>query len=271
MRLAAAASARLSPALGAALLEGVFRYVHRHPVPARERDWLAAAERSHLELAGRRLPVWSWGAGPAVLLVHGWAGRGSQMGAFAAPLAAAGFRAVAFDGPGHGAAPGRLSSLPSLIDAVMAVGAAVGPLAGLVAHSAGAAASTVAMGRGLVVPAAVFAAPAANPPRYLDLVRRWLGLPAETTARTRRRIETRFHVRFEDLDACRIAPRLGAPLLVFHDRRDAEVPWQEGSTLAASWPGARFVSTDDLGHHRILRDEAIVTEAVRFLTAARGA
>ena len=62
--------------------------------------WLESAERQDLELEGKRLVAWSWGEGPTVLLVHGWEGRGSQMAAFAAPLAEAGFRAVAFDAPG---------------------------------------------------------------------------------------------------------------------------------------------------------------------------
>ena len=41
--------------------------------------------------AGRRIATWTWGAGPRILLVHGWGGRGGQMGAFVEPLVAQGF------------------------------------------------------------------------------------------------------------------------------------------------------------------------------------
>src|ERR1041385_6579395 len=32
------------------------------------------------------LAAWRWGSGPPVLLVHGWGGRGAQLGAMVSPL-----------------------------------------------------------------------------------------------------------------------------------------------------------------------------------------
>jgi hypothetical protein len=62
---------------------------------------------------------------------------------------------------------------------------------------------------------------------------------------------------------------------VFHDRDDAEVPWSDGAAIAGAWPGARLVTTDGLGHRRILRDERVVSQAVAFVRGeeveARGA
>ena len=55
------------------------------------------------------------------------------------------------------------------------------------------------------------------------------------------------------------------PLLVFHDRDDAEVPWSDGAAIAGAWPGARLVTTAGLGHRRILRDERVVSQAVAFV------
>ena len=37
--------------------------------------------------------------------------------------------------------------------------------------------------------------------------------------------------------------------------------------LAAAWPGAGLVTTQDLGHVRILRDPAVVEAAVSFVCA----
>src|SRR5262249_24762467 len=74
------------------------RYAGRtaHPVDARQETVVAG---EHV------LAVWQSGpaAAPAVLLVHGWGGRGVQMGAFVEPLRARGYRVVWFDQPGHGA------------------------------------------------------------------------------------------------------------------------------------------------------------------------
>jgi pimeloyl-ACP methyl ester carboxylesterase len=265
------AAAAVAPEAAAAGLVAAFRHSRRHPVPERERRWLAAARRGAFELDGRLLPTSSWGSGPAVLLVHGWEGRGSQMGAFAAPLADAGFRAVAWDAPGHGAGPGRFSSLPQMIDAVLAAARQAGPIAGVVAHSVGAAAATGALAAGLEVERAVFLAPPAEPARYLAAAGAWLGLPPAVVARARRRIERRFAIDMDELAPVARAPRMTAALTVIHDADDREVPWQDGSRLAAAWPGARLVTTRGLGHRRLLRHPEVVAGAVEFLAARAAA
>ena len=56
-------------------------------------DW-PGPDRQWQESVGR-----SWGEGPAVYLVHGWGGWAGQLGAFVAPLVAAGYRVITFDAP----------------------------------------------------------------------------------------------------------------------------------------------------------------------------
>jgi len=52
---------------------------------------------------------------------------------------------------------------------------------------------------------------------------------------------------------------------VIHDLRDREVPWQEGEEYARYWGNARLLSTEGLGHTRILADRAIIAAALGFL------
>jgi hypothetical protein len=69
------------------------------------------------------------------------------------------------------------------------------------------------------------------------------------------------------IDELQLEQLVGTPdsdLLVFHDRDDREVSFQHGERLAAQWPGARLVAPDGLGHRRILRDDAVVRDAVAF-------
>lgn len=81
--------------------------------------------------------------------MHGWHGRGAQLGAFAAPLVAAGFRVVAFDAPAHGRTPGASTNLPEVSEALLKVAAAFAPLHGVIAHSFGVASTLTAMTQGL--------------------------------------------------------------------------------------------------------------------------
>ena len=261
----------ISPAAAASLAMALFRRAPRHRDTEEERRTLARAERLPLSLDGRRLAAWRWGRGPAVLLVHGWGSRGSRLASFVAPLSEAGYSVVAFDAPGHGASAGRLSSLPQFISAIEAVVRHVGPVEAIVAHSAGGAASTLAMARGLPVRRVVFLAPAADPAGWSERFAELIGLTPGVLERMKRSIERRFGQSWDSFDVLRAAATMTAPLLVFHDRDDRDVAWEDGAAIAAAWPGAELVSTEGLGHRRIVHDPDVVSRAVAFLAQSKGA
>jgi pimeloyl-ACP methyl ester carboxylesterase len=77
-------------------------------------------------------------------------------------------------------------------------------------------------------------------------------------------------VRFDAIAPAGLAPGMTAPLLVFHDPEDREVPFAEGAELARRWPGAELRPAAGLGHLRILRDEGCVAAAVGFLGGSLG-
>jgi pimeloyl-ACP methyl ester carboxylesterase len=83
-------------------------------------------------------------------------------------------------------------------------------------------------------------------------------------------IEERFGLRWSEIEIPRLAPRLKTPALVIHDRGDAFVPWKQGAALARAWPGARLLSTEGLGHGRILEADAVLRAAVDFIGGKSG-
>jgi pimeloyl-ACP methyl ester carboxylesterase len=260
----------LAPAAAAALAMVLFRRPPRHRDSPGERDAIQRGEPLPLSLEGKPLAAWRWGQGPAVLLVHGWGSRGSRLASFVAPLTEAGFSVVAFDAPGHGASAGRLSSLPQFIAAIQAAAREV-TFSGIVAHSMGGAATTLAMGRGLSARRVVFLAPAADPAGYSERFAEMVGLTPDVLARMKRSIELRFGQSWDDFDVLRAARKMTAPLLVFHDRDDRDVAWTDGEAIAAAWPGAEFVSTAGLGHRRIVHDPEVVSRTVAFLARPESA
>lgn len=211
--------------------------------------------------AGRlKLAAWEWGPAnaPAILLVHGWNGRGRQLAAIARAIAARGYRAVTFDQPGHGASGGTLVSIPRMADAIAAVSEEIGGAEAVIAHSLGAVATTYALSRGLGARRAVFIAPPVSPARWFDTYARIVGLPETSKDVLRRNVEVRAGVPAAELDPLRLAPGLTAELLVVHDEGDREVPLAAGAALAEAWPGARLVVTSGLGHNRILADRGTI-------------
>ncbi len=266
LRAALPALAAVAPPLAARIGERLFLTPPRHPAPERERAALATAVAFDVPFRGRRLRAWRWGGrGAPVLLVHGWGGRAGQMAAFAPPLLDAGLSAVAFDGPAHGHSDGRLSSAPDFAAAIQAVAARLGGVRAVIAHSMGAPSTVLALGDGLALEAAVFVGPSVGPRGFLRLFGQALGLSEATRAAVARRLEARFGGRFEEYDVRNETGVMRLPLLVVHDRRDAEVAWEQGDAIAHAWPGAELVTTDGLGHRRILRHPAVVARAAAFL------
>lgn len=256
----------LAPGLAARLFERLFSTPLRHAAPQREAAWMAAATRSSIPFdESRSLATYSWGEGPTVLLVHGWAGRAGQLAVYAQPLAARGFKVVAFDAPAHGQSPGKRTALPEFATAVQRMAAELGPLFAVVGHSLGTAATTVALSRGVTAERLVYISPPDRPGLYLRRAARWIGFSDAVTEATQRRLERRFDVAFSDADGPALAPKLGQPLLIVHDHEDREVPFEEGRALADAWPNSRLLETQGLGHRRIIRDEGVVRAATEFI------
>lgn len=266
----------LAPGLAARWAVRLFRTVRPYRRPRREQEWLAGARPFTIEadipFSGRTsLAAWSWGeeGRPTVLLVHGWEGRGSQMGAFAAPLVAQGFRVVTYDGPGHGDSGGGLSSLPEFAAGVAAAARQVGPLAGIAAHSFGVAATCYALLEGSLtdeqVGRLVFVAPPDDLQRYIRHTAELLGLTTEVEERFVGQLQRRFGV---DWHASRRATTRAArplPLLVIADCDDDETPLAGARQVASAWPESRLLATSGLGHRRILRQPQVVATAAAFL------
>lgn len=257
----------LSPSLAGRLAARAFLSAPRTSAPEWERAALARAEPLALRVGQETLGGFRLGEGPAVLLVHGWGGRAGQLAAFAPELLRAGFSVVGFDGPGHGSSSGRISSLVHQAAAVAAAARAT-EARGAIGHSLGAAALVLAMSRGTPLGAAVLIGTPRSPKSYLDRFCDVLGLGPAGRDAARRSIESRLRTAMDDLDATRAAGALAAPALLVHDRRDGEVPWEEGAAVARAWPGARLVTTEGLGHRRILRDDGVIAAAASFLSEA---
>jgi len=269
-RAAVHALAPASPALAARLAMEMFVRPRRHRAPERERRVLADARFERVPFGDAHLPAWTWGPAEArpVLLVHGWEGRGGQLASFVPALRAAGFRVVAFDGPGHGRSPLQRSSAAHMALAVERMAQAVGPLAGVVAHSVGGAATALAqrLGRGsLDLGRCVLIAPPVDAQRFFDGFCRQLGLEGALRAAVADRIERELGVAVASIDVRACTPFLRAPMLLLHDQVDREVAFENARTFVSSWPGAKLVVTRGLGHRAILRDPDVVSATAAFI------
>jgi pimeloyl-ACP methyl ester carboxylesterase len=149
---------------------------------ARERELLSTGTRYDVQSKRGRLAAWRFGRTdrPAVVLVHGWGGRGAQLGAFVPTLLEAGYQAILFDHAGHGLSDGAHSTLVHFGDGLAAVvedAEARGSVVyGFIGHSLGAAAVSVFLNDTRRAARAVLVAPPTSVERYSGYFARRLGI-----------------------------------------------------------------------------------------------
>lgn len=273
-----------APPAAVRVSERLFLRPRPRPVGALEKEWAGEATLERLDTAVGPVRAWRWGGReesggrpapaptPAVLLVHGWGGRGLQLGGIGRELAARGMTALTWDLPGHGdraRATNLLELAASLAAVADAVTATHGSIAGIVAHSFGTATTLAARARhGLDVPRLAVIAPSALLGRLLCDFADVTGLGQSVVERMGDRLAARFDFRWADLEADATAPRLTCPALVVHDRDDRRVPYADGVELARLLPNARLVTTEGLGHAGpLLRYADVLDEIGRFMAS----
>jgi pimeloyl-ACP methyl ester carboxylesterase len=266
IRVALRGLSTIAPNLAATTAFKLWFYPRRHAEPAREKAWLASAEQFEVPHDPGSLAAYRWGQGPKVLLVHGWDGRGAQLGAFVEPLSMAGFQVVAFDLPAHGRSSGKKTNMLEAANSIRAMASSLGNIEAVIAHSFGAGALARALASGLSPNKAVMIAPPATLRWMADNFFDRLQLNRDI----RKRIESRLARDYGESVWQDVSPEnnvleLKVAGLIVHDEGDGDVPFAHGQRLANVWPGAQLQQTRGLGHRRILRDKNVINSIVEFL------
>ncbi len=256
---------RVAPAAAGRLFFEMFLRPPRARIPQRELEWTQNVTKERWDASGREIAAWRQGSGPTVLLVHGWAGRGSQLGSLIAPLVAKGFRVVGLDLPGHGESEGKRSSLPESRWAVEEALRRYGPVHAIVAHSMGGAIVPPALESASGSPRLVFIGVSDDVIHATKRTTVELGFDEGIYEQFRRIAERRFEVRFDDYVLAANARRRNEPMLAIHSDDDREVPLSEAERWVANWPGAQLRAFSGLGHTRILRYPVVISEVIEFI------
>ena len=258
-----AALGAIAPRAAGRIALRLFCTPRRHHRPSWEKH---IADRGARVRIGSNLSAHAFGSGPTVLLVHGWEGRGTQLGCFVDAFIRAGFRVVALDNPAHGDSSGTRTDLIECTEALRRVGGELGPLAGVVAHSFGGAVTTLALERGLDAASVVLIGSTSS---VEDVVARFgelAGVRGAAMRAFRDGIERQTGVKMKDVEIFERVAALRVPALIVHDHDDREVPFHDAERLAARWPGATLMPTSGLGHRRILKDDEVIGRTVEFVS-----
>ncbi len=246
---------RMAPGLSSELM---LRYFVR---PRRRRS----DYRAHLPTGARRLGIayrnqsltgWSWGdQGPSVLLVHGWEDHCGAMLGLVEPLVQRGYRVVAMDAPGHGLSPAMDTHLLDTGEALAALMKHTGRFEAIIAHSYGAAATSLLLDRQprWAPDHLTLVSPMQDIRQHLAIFAGIAGLSSAAWNRLQHRVQDRLGQALDGISILSAAARLNSPGLVIHDRQDPLISFAVSARLVERWRSAELVATEGLGHRRTLR------------------
>lgn len=211
---------------------------------------------------------------PKVLLLHGWTSRSDYMLNYVPLLLARGISCYAMDFPAHGRSPGKTVQYWQAVAAIQEVQWQIGPLLAQIGHSFGGAMSMMAT-------RAADGEPCESAPRHMVLVAApaSLAAPAEYASKKlalSNAARKHFHQylaanddrEFEDLSCATLQQYWSGQLSIVHDEGDTEVPYQNALQIKKAYPSAELITTQGLGHRRILREPEITEQIVERIAAA---
>lgn len=273
-RLTIGALGALSPRIAARIGWTLFWRVGA-PVAVRTEDQAIhdSAVVSWLRINGKLVSVYTWGTGPAViLLVHGWRSRASRFGPLVEALAGEGRTIVSFDAPGHGDSGGTTTNVFEEAEVIRQLAERHGRFESIVGHSFGVLATFHAMRLGVTAQRLVSVAGVHSLDHLISTFARTIGLPRRAAARMRNRIERELFT-LSPFTWSRVVsslddPSTSVPLLVVHDSTDRWVGSQQAAAIEAGHAGpTSTVLTEGLGHNRILTDPDTIKAISRFVSS----
>jgi len=278
-QLAFSIGGRLAPKITSRFAYRLWLTSPRFKTPASERNALESAIVEYHPVKNHKIATYIWGrtqqtakpaARPTILLVHGWSGRGTQLGSFVEPLLDAGYRVLSFDAPAHGQSSGKQTTIFEIADVILALQKLYGEFDAVITHSFGGPCAALAVKNGLKIKRFVAICPPATIRGLVTKFISTLHLTEKTGAYLIRHIEKSFgeHI-WEDYSMSTLVSTIDVTGFVIHDTNDIDIPWEEGQTVANAWHNAGIKITNGLGHRRILRDDEVIASVVNFITGKK--
>ena len=264
LRLKLRAYERFAPRRGGKFVAKIFTSPRAHMQPVWELELIARGTAISLAdgISGTQ-----WGAadGAPIILLHGWEGRGAQLGYFVDPLVALGHRVIGMDGPAHGESQGDHANPFAFAKALLDVQAAIGPFRAVIGHSMGGGATNIALSRGLIVEQIVLLGTPSSLPEVFKRFSDFMGLGPRVREAFKNAMVERTGVPIEQSALLPNTSDKTLPVLIVHDIHDREIPLADAQLAFRAYPNAKLLEVDTGGHRKMLKSPEVIEAVTRFI------
>ena len=178
----------------------------------------------------------------------------------------AGFRVVSFDGPAHGKSEGRQTNIVEFGDVVKEIIGLVGAPRAIIAHSFGGIVSLLGATQGLPVKKLINIGSPVIGDKIIETFLNAVNGKWSTAAKFKAAMLKKYNRSFDEFSAEYFIKHLNTPLdlMLVHDAQDKDVSMEHPERLIELFPQAFLYRTSGLGHIRILKDEAVIKDCLKF-------
>jgi pimeloyl-ACP methyl ester carboxylesterase len=253
---------------GCRLTMGALSVAVRRPVRAADRAFYESGQRQEHRCGKHRFYTYTFGQGPAVLLLHGWCSNGARWAPYVQELCRAGYQAVVMDAPSHGQSPGRFLSVPDYIRCAGQLIRSRAHWHAVLAHSMGSLAGVISASEqaGKVrIGKFVLMSTFSNCDALMSKFARCLGVSETVLSDTRAWIPKYTGKPLNYFCLIEHLQQLGPPnTLLVADEKDIVVPLQETKAILNALPHVKPIITSGLGHN--LRCDTVRRQVLNFIT-----
>lgn len=236
--------------------------------PERELVMRESAKKERLRLpdSNKEIQVYVYGySRTKVLLVHGWAGRGTQLYQMADKILENKMMVISFDAPAHGLSGGKKTNMLEFIEAIRSVDKKYGPFHAAIGHSFGGMSLINAVSRGMKINRLVTIGADNSIPEIFRYFVEKMELKQDIADRLQRLSEKKYRQKLDNYTSINRADRIKIPVLVVHDSEDRFVDVSSAIAIRQKLQQGELLMTHRLGHHKIFKNPEVIERIIEFL------
>jgi len=226
----------------------------------------AKNELFNIEAIDKEVMVYRYGfSKKKILIVHGWAGRGTQLYQLADKILENKMMVISFDGPAHGQSTGKTTVITDFIKTIHEVNKKYGPFEAAIGHSFGAMSLLNAVAEGLDIKKLVLIGADNSIREITQQFVKKIELKPIIAKKLEYLFYSKFKINLEDYSSYKAASKVNIPTLVIHDSGDKFVPVSSAISIRQNLKNGKLLITNGLGHHKIFKDSTVIQRIIDFI------
>jgi pimeloyl-ACP methyl ester carboxylesterase len=229
------------------------------------------AEKLHLSVQGTQIYGWRWKqlhqTSKKILIAHGFNSYAYKFEKYVHLLLKAGFEVIAFDAPAHGKSKGKQINALLYKQMILEANKTYGNFYGIIAHSLGALAASLATEEMAQLEKLVLIAPATETKTAINNYFKLMKLKEGIKPAFEKIIASIAQKPITYFSATRAVSNISIKTLWLHDEGDRVCPYEDAVKIKdKQLHHVIFRTTTGLGHNKIYKENIIANEIINFIS-----